>query len=263
MYISVIIPVYNQYESLMYTLNGFKEQSFTSFEIIIVDDGSDDFIKNLSSTEFSELTKKNVNVIHQKNEGRAVSRNVGLKHASGDLVIFNDADRIPDKKLIENYNKGAKQGKKIQIGVSLDYYGLKKEYLDRLDWVNIKKFSRSSRYFQKVVNVVDKEWKNIFEYPWLCFLVGNSCVEKSVFENVGKFDESFKDWGFEHFELAYRMFEFGYDFYLNSDALNYHIPHPRGKDYYSEKIIYNIEKLISMHPDIEYEKISDIFKHFI
>lgn len=58
MYISVIIPVYNQYESLMYTLKGFKEQSFTSFEIIIVDDGSDDFIKNLSSTEFSELTKK-------------------------------------------------------------------------------------------------------------------------------------------------------------------------------------------------------------
>ncbi len=88
--ISVIIPVYNVREYLGKCVDSVISQTFKDLEIILVDDGSTDGSGELCD----EIQKKDsrVNVIHQKNQGLAVARNVGLDIAKGEWIAFLDSD---------------------------------------------------------------------------------------------------------------------------------------------------------------------------
>ena len=90
---SVIIPVYNQYESLLYTLKGFSNQkdiNKNDFELIIIDDGSDDELHDLNENDLEKMETEGllIKVIHQSNMGRAKARNIGVENAESDLLIF-------------------------------------------------------------------------------------------------------------------------------------------------------------------------------
>ena len=86
MKISVVIPAYNAEKFIERALNSVLKQSFEPFEIIVVDDGSQD------ST--AEKIKKfsNVIIISQINKGEGSARNAGIKAAKGDYVAFLDSD---------------------------------------------------------------------------------------------------------------------------------------------------------------------------
>ena len=64
------------------------------------------------------------------------------------------------------------------------------------------------------------------------------------------------EWGFEHFEFAYRLFCKGYNFSLNRLASNYHIPHPRTNNFYNHAIFKNAEILCKKHPTINEEALA-------
>lgn len=96
--ISIIVPVYNAEKYLENTLNSVYSQSYKDWELILIDDGSDD-----SSPEICDkaaLSPK-VKIIHKPNGGLSSSRNAGLKIANGDFIYFLDADDIipPDSLL--------------------------------------------------------------------------------------------------------------------------------------------------------------------
>ena len=87
---------------------------------------------------------------------------------------------------------------------------------------------------------------------WAAFLVGNSSLKKEDFERVGGFDPDFKTWGFEHFELGIRLKDSGLSFYSSPQAVNYHLPHPRGTGYY-RAMIESSQKLLQLkHPEWKY-----------
>ncbi|MEE9406316.1 MAG: glycosyltransferase family A protein, partial [Candidatus Aenigmarchaeota archaeon] len=87
---SVIIPAYNAEKVLPDCLKALKSQSTRPLEVIIVDDGSKD------ST--SDVAKKfGAKVLRPKNKGPASARNLGASKASGDILLFTDADCVPDK----------------------------------------------------------------------------------------------------------------------------------------------------------------------
>jgi len=88
--ISVIIPVYNAEKYIRNTINSVLNQNYKNLEIILIDDGSKDNSKNI----IEEYSKKysNVVLICQKNLGAPVARNNGIKHSTGDYVVFLDAD---------------------------------------------------------------------------------------------------------------------------------------------------------------------------
>ena len=88
--VSVILPVYNKIKYLPTTLPSLLSQTYQEFELIAVDDGSTDgsgdFLDRLAKTD------SRVKVIRQPNAGVSAARNAALDRASGDYVVFADAD---------------------------------------------------------------------------------------------------------------------------------------------------------------------------
>lgn len=102
--ISIIIPVYNVEMYLEECINSVLQQTYNNLEIILVDDGSTDNSGKICD-EYFKLDSR-IKVIHKKNEGLGLSRNVGLKHVSGEYVTFLDSDDYLDSSTIENlFNK--------------------------------------------------------------------------------------------------------------------------------------------------------------
>jgi len=91
-FISIIVPVYNAENCLSRCVESLLGQSYTSFELILVDDGSSD---NSLSICKRFAADKRVKIIHQENGGVSSARNKGLELAKGDYVAFVDADEFP------------------------------------------------------------------------------------------------------------------------------------------------------------------------
>lgn len=88
--ISVIIPAYNAEQSLERCANSVLSQSFTDFELIVVDDGSTDATASVANAVAAKDNR--VRVVHKANGGVSSARNVGLDAASGTYVTFVDSD---------------------------------------------------------------------------------------------------------------------------------------------------------------------------
>lgn len=95
--ISIIVPVYQVKEYLYECLNSIKFQTFTNWELIIIDDGSTDGSELICDNFASE----NVKVIHQSNKGLSMARNVGLEMASGEYISFIDSDDVIKSDFLE------------------------------------------------------------------------------------------------------------------------------------------------------------------
>jgi len=91
--VSIIMPVYNSEKYLEETINSVLGQSYSNFELIIVDDGSTDNSLNIAR-EFAKKDKRVTVVALKKNQGFAVARNEGSKRALGEFVTGMDSDDI-------------------------------------------------------------------------------------------------------------------------------------------------------------------------
>lgn len=89
-FFSLIVPVYNQEKYLNSCIDSLLKQTFSSYEIIIVNDGSTDNCAVICE-EYKHKTDK-IKVIHQKNSGVFCARIKGLKHAKGQYILMIDSD---------------------------------------------------------------------------------------------------------------------------------------------------------------------------
>ena len=89
-FFSIIIPVYNSEEYLSECLDSIRRQTFTDYEVILVDDGSSD--RSLSICEAYNCEDSRFIAIHQRNAGTSAARNTGLHHANGQYITFIDND---------------------------------------------------------------------------------------------------------------------------------------------------------------------------
>ncbi|MFC6588662.1 glycosyltransferase family 2 protein [Sulfitobacter pacificus] len=94
--VSIIVPAFNVAKTLPATLNALLAQTFTDYEIIVVDDGSTDTTAALLE-EYAGIP--NFKVISQRNRGLAGARNTGIAAARGLYIGFCDADDlwVPEK----------------------------------------------------------------------------------------------------------------------------------------------------------------------
>lgn len=88
--ISIIVPVYQMEECLNNCVTAILNQTFTDFELILVNDGSTDKSGELCD-KFAEFDSR-IKVIHQENQGQGFARNNGIKASSGEFIGFVDAD---------------------------------------------------------------------------------------------------------------------------------------------------------------------------
>lgn len=91
--ISYIIPAYNCETYIETCVDALSKQGIDSYEVIIVDDGSTDGTAKLCDK--MAAANRNITVIHKRNEGQGVARNIGIEHSSGDWIAFIDADDQP------------------------------------------------------------------------------------------------------------------------------------------------------------------------
>lgn len=97
--VSVIVPVYNSEAVLERCIDSIRHQSYSTLEILLVDDGSTDSTGALCDRLASE--DERIAVIHKANGGIASAQNAGLDAAKGDFIAFCDNDDIMAKRNIE------------------------------------------------------------------------------------------------------------------------------------------------------------------
>ena len=87
--VSVIIPTYNRGWIIEEAIDSVLNQDFSDFELIVVDDGSDDNTREILGAYANAIT-----VLHQPNRGVSAARNRGIAEASGQLIAFLDSDDL-------------------------------------------------------------------------------------------------------------------------------------------------------------------------
>jgi len=98
MKVSVIIPTYNSSNYILESINSVLSQTYTNFEIIVVDDGSTDNTKKLLA---KYIKNKKITYFYQKNKGQAAARNFAIEKSSGELIAFLDSDDLWTKDKLE------------------------------------------------------------------------------------------------------------------------------------------------------------------
>jgi glycosyltransferase involved in cell wall biosynthesis len=167
--ISVIIPTYNRCWILKEAIDSVLSQEYTDFEIIVVDDGSNDATAALLSTYGDQIT-----TIYQGNSGVSAARNAGILMAKGKYVAFLDSDDmwLPEK-----------------LSCQVDFFQSHAEaVICQTDEIWIRNGVR--------VNPKNRHKKPsgmIFEPSLQLCLVSPSAVmiKKSLFDAVGLFNEAF------------------------------------------------------------------------
>ena len=168
--ISVIIPAYNAEEHIAETLDSVLAQTYSEFEVIVVDDGSRDQTASIVK-QYQEACPEKVRMIQKENAGPAKARNVGIKASTGEYIAFVDAD---DLWLPEKLEKQVSYFEKQPSQVGLVYSDARKFDQDGV-WVNIN----CPRFNGKI-------YKNL-----LNSMIPNQSVmvRKKCFEDVGYFEE--------------------------------------------------------------------------
>ncbi len=162
--ISVIVPVYNGEKYLKEAIDSILDQSCKPFEIILIDDGSDD-----KTAEIAAGYKSSLVYLYQKNAGIAASRNLGISIAKGDYISFLDADDIwvRGKLQVEKEKLAADPAVDIIFGMVKHFYSPD----------------------------IDEEFKKSIycpPEPSECFLSGTMLIKKSTFLQVGFFSTDYK-----------------------------------------------------------------------
>jgi glycosyltransferase involved in cell wall biosynthesis len=112
MMVSVIVPVFNRLELLLKTIDSILNQSFSNFELILVDD----FSTTISLTDFEKIEKLDPRIKVFKNKrkkGAPGARNTGLIKATGNFIIFFDSDNLMKVELLEKLATYLSENKRI------------------------------------------------------------------------------------------------------------------------------------------------------
>ncbi len=99
--VSVVIPTYNEEKTIRDCLTSLAKQNYKEVEIIVIDDGSTD--RTVASVlQINQLTNQSINLLRQKHQGAGAARNLGVKHAKGEILVFVDSDMTFHKDFIKN-----------------------------------------------------------------------------------------------------------------------------------------------------------------
>jgi len=255
--VSVVIPAYNVRDNLKNTLSSLMQQTFPAamFEVLVVDNGSDDGLLEMIKGVAVPFTLK---YFFQGRAGRQVGkcRNIGIANATGDLVIFVDADCLCSSTLIERHVlRHRKRDALVVIGEirMLDPDGC----IDRNIRIDLKKLLMkrlpTQATFKGMLKVSLYDWLQRARRLWSAGMIywmsgANSSARREYLLEAGGYDEEFDmHWGDEDAELGYRLERAGLKVVVAHEAMIFHQWHPSTK---SGTPGYNRILLILKHPEL-------------
>lgn len=172
--ISVIIPVYNDKERLKKCLQALSRQSLDKkFEILVVDNGSNENVEELTN-QFHE-----VKYFFENKTGSYAARNCGIRHSSGEILAFTDADCIPDEEWLKEGLHFLERNKDCSAGGG------------EIDFIFYSQEPNLIEFYDSVFGFRQK--KSIFEHNYS--VTANLFVRRSSFEMIGLFNNDLKSGG--------------------------------------------------------------------
>lgn len=180
--VSVVMPAYNASRFIQKSIHSVLNQDYPNIEVIVVDDGSED-----GTAEVAEQSGNRVRVIRQKNAGPAAARNRGIEEAGGQFIAFLDADDVwlPGKISLQVAYLQGHPDVGIAYGGFLRWYAQPdKSYLAAPTPLNmhspLKLVPEHSGWI----------YKDILLDSVICIIT--AMVRRTVFETIGRFDESLR-----------------------------------------------------------------------
>ena len=170
---SIIIPLYNKGDYIVNTVQSVLQQSFSDFELIVVNDGSTD-----NGPEFlKEIEDSRLILINKENGGVSSARNAGISKASGDWITFVDADDILYPFALETYEY-----------VIQNYPGY--DFIVAATDQSQKKYPSTN----EIRIIEDYDYENAVSYAKHGFSLVNTdcvCIRRTLLEKIGYFNEEY------------------------------------------------------------------------
>jgi GT2 family glycosyltransferase len=260
---SIIIPTFNNTNALLLTLTSLELQTFPMdrFEVIVVDDGTFDDATTEAIKNYNPQYKL-IYISNNSRQGRAHTRNVGAKSAQGKYLVFLDADflvvpeflntlstyhhRYPEhvisgfpeslRSVFAQYYPQFSERKKNDMRQILEPNGLWRHY-----WLTGNRIAdvltpgELRLNFDKIRSAViplnlgksyDQEIRSTDVAPWIMFITRCVSLQRKHFMEVGGFEERFIAYGFEDWELGYRLHKHGLSYQSVNGIIGYHQKHP-------------------------------------
>lgn len=226
--ISVVIPAYNAGKHLGFCLNALNQQTIDSklYELIVVSDGSTDDTVSIAESYGAKVFC----IDHQ---GPAAARNFGALKAYGEIIVFTDADCIPEKRWIENMVEPFQDP--TVSGVMGRYKTHQKHLTARFAQAEFE-----DRY-QRMRN--KRQLDLVATY--------SAAYRKNIFIDSGGFDTSFTRADNEDVEFSYRLARGGHILRFSPHAVVYH-HHPESiRQYFKQKLSRAAWRVVvySFHPE--------------
>lgn len=234
MKVSVIVPTYNSESTIKGCLDSLFNQSFEDkYEVIVVDDASAD-------NTVSAVVSYPVELLKQKHKGPAAARNLGAKNAEGEILLFTDADCIPENGWIEKMCAPFEDGQIV---------GVQGRYKTRQE-------GTVARFVQYEI---EERYEIMSEKRYIDFIGSYSAAyRKDVFLEGGGFDESFTIASGEDPDLSYRLASKGHKMVFAPGAVVYH-EHPASIEQYLKMKFYRAYWRVALYRKNPEKTIKDTY----
>lgn len=214
--ISVVIPTYNRKEQLLTALQALESQSILpgEFEVVVVDDGSTDGTKEAVQGRRYPFA---VRYVHQRNQGPGTARNVGLREAVGELVLFIGDDIIAVPTLLEEH-----------LIAHATHHAESAAILGHVDWPPTMPPNAVMRFVcgDSTLQSAYQHIPALASLDFRFFYTTNISLKRSFLVAAAdggiQFDPSFRYAAFEDSEFALRLTRRGLTIHYWKNALAYH-----------------------------------------
>lgn len=209
--VSVIIPAYNAEKFVLATIQSVQAQTYTNWEMIIVDDGSTDQTASIIQKECDKDNR--IHYYYQTNGRQGKARNLAIKHSKGEYLAFIDADDLWHPEKLEKQIKVIKDNSQVDLvytnGIS---------FIDAIDNIIHRHHEPSG------LRAIDEQFHYLLSgksLPNLSVMVRKECVD-----HLGGFMEDLRLQNAEDYQMWLRLADHGCQMYGLSEDLFYYRLHP-------------------------------------
>jgi glycosyltransferase involved in cell wall biosynthesis len=217
--VSIIMPTYNKYNQLYLSLYGLSKQTFShiDYEVILIDDCSTDETQTLFQEADVSFKLKYIRL--NQNKGRSITRNIGIKHSEGEVLIFLDGEMLVPPQFIENHYRHHEEKVNLVVTGAMHYEGVYtyifREY-NTDQWVLLDSLVKNnSEYLRRYEEYQNSNNRNKNE-PYQ--LVTKDDMDQGNFSALSFPNRYFLNSGVKHFENNLSEFKLPYIAFLSGNV---------------------------------------------
>lgn len=210
--LSIVIPTHNRCEILQKAISAHLDQTALDnvSEIIVVDDGSTDSTGDVVA-RLAERSLRPIRYLRQENKGPAAARNLGIREARSEIILFTDDDIIPTPALVAEHLDWHHRFPQLSTAV-----------LGHVTWAEEVKPTPFMEWYGSDALFLYAHFIGRTELDYTDFYTCNLSLKTAFLRCHGIFDEEFRVAAYEDIELGYRLKKAGMRLLYSPEALAYH-----------------------------------------